>query len=40
MLRGEGVTDHIADVMGDEIGCIDLETIEDPCDVVALGFLS
>ena len=39
VLRGEGVADHVADVVGDEGGSLDLERIENACNVAGLRFL-
>ena len=39
VLRGEGVADHVTDVVGDECYALDLERIENAGDVVALRFL-
>ena len=38
-LRREGVADHVADVVGDEVGPVDRERIEDARDVPPLGLL-
>jgi len=39
VLGGEGVADHVADVVGHEIDFVDLELVEDKRDVAALRFL-
>jgi len=38
VLRGEGVADHVADVVSDEGGSLHLERIEDTCNVAGLRF--
>jgi len=39
ILRGERIADHVADVVGDEIGLVDLERVHHPGDVGALRLL-
>jgi hypothetical protein len=39
ILRGEGVAHHVADVVGDEVGGLDLEPVEHARDIVALRLL-
>jgi hypothetical protein len=39
VLRGEGVANHVTDVVSDECCALDLERIEDARDVAALRFL-
>jgi hypothetical protein len=39
ILRGEGVAHHVADVVGDQLGLVDPEPVEDARHVVALRFL-
>jgi hypothetical protein len=38
-LGGEGIADHVADVVSDEIGLFDAEAIEHAGDIMGLGFL-
>ena len=39
ILRGERVADHVADIMGDKIGLLDVELVQHGRDVDALRFL-
>src|SRR6476659_2692013 len=39
ILGGEGIADHVADVVGHEIGLFDAEAVEHAGDVAGLGFL-
>ena len=39
MLGGERIADHVADIVGDEIGLFDLERVQHPGDIARLGFL-
>jgi hypothetical protein len=39
ILGGEGVAHHVADVMGDELGPVDGETVEHAGDILALRLL-
>ena len=39
VLHGEGVADHVADIVRDEIGAIDLERVENARHVAGLGLL-
>ena len=39
MLRREGVADHVADVVRDEVGALDLQRIEHAGDVAGLRLL-
>jgi hypothetical protein len=38
-LNGERIADHIADIMGDEIGLCDLQGVQHPCNVACLRLL-
>jgi hypothetical protein len=38
-LRGEGITHHVADIMGDEVAPLDLELVKNARDVATLRFL-
>ena len=39
MLGGEGKADHVADIVGDEVGALDSELVEHAGDVAGLGLL-
>ena len=39
MLDGKGVADHVADIVGDEIGAVDLQRVEHAGDIAGLGLL-
>jgi hypothetical protein len=39
-LRSEGVAHHVADIMGDKIGLLDLEFVKNTRDIAALRFLA
>jgi hypothetical protein len=39
MLGGQGVADHVADVVGDQLGLLDLQRVHDGGDVLALVLL-
>jgi hypothetical protein len=39
ILRSEGIAHHIADIMGDKIGPLDLQLVENTRDTAGLGFL-
>src|SRR5271169_6620085 len=39
ILRSKRVAHHVADIMGDKVGPLDLQLVENTRDIAALGFL-
>lgn len=39
IMRGKGIADHIADIVGDEIRTLDVQLIKNMRDIGGLGFL-